>query len=230
MKFEKVTHSVLRRLQAQGYNVLIAPSDSEDDENVTWKAIAVPNVMDWLVALDCEGWTNIPFQEPHILLIEEALQNIENEELFGSVFIENNMKTLQDYRNEVGDYGEKLYLRNAAIRTGDVSKYETFLRIAFPDRISEELEEVRLTTDRVKKMTKDELKIWISKNKINLITTDLYFLDEGSIITGEKAINENLQFIIGDGIEDIIDCPVSPNDILKLTDHQFYFVDSLIKM
>lgn len=88
MRFEKVTHEVLRELKRKGYNVLIAPSDCEDSENVTWKAIEVPNVMDWLVALDCEGLTNIPFQEPHILPIDEALSNIRDEDLFGSVFIE----------------------------------------------------------------------------------------------------------------------------------------------
>jgi len=88
MRFEKVTHKVLRDLQANGYNVLIAPSDSEESDNVTWKAIAVPNVMDWLVALDCEGITAVPFQEPNILVIEDALNNICDEDLFGSVFIE----------------------------------------------------------------------------------------------------------------------------------------------
>lgn len=88
MRFEKVTHGVLRKLHSQGYNVLIAPSDCEDSENVTWKAITVPNVMDWLVALDCEGITAVPFQEPNILVIEDALNNIDNDALFGSVFIE----------------------------------------------------------------------------------------------------------------------------------------------
>ncbi len=88
MRFEKVTHEVLRDLKDKGYNLLIAPSDVEDCENVTWKAIKVPNVMDWLVALDCEGITAVPFQEPNILPIDEALNNIDNNTLFGSVFIE----------------------------------------------------------------------------------------------------------------------------------------------
>ena len=88
MRFAKVNHSVLKELQRKGYNVLIAPADCEDTENVTWKAITVPNVFEWLVALDCEGWTNIPFKEPHILTINDALMNIENDELYGSVFIE----------------------------------------------------------------------------------------------------------------------------------------------
>ena len=88
MRFAKLNHSVLKELQGMGFNILIAPSDCEDSENMTWKAITVPNVMDWLVALDCEGWTNIPFHEPHILPIDEALNNISADDLFGSVFIE----------------------------------------------------------------------------------------------------------------------------------------------
>ncbi len=88
MRFEKVTHSVLKELQRKGYNVLIAPSDCEDSENVTWKAITVPNVFEWLVALDCEGITAVPFKEPNILVIQDALDNISEEDLKGSVFIE----------------------------------------------------------------------------------------------------------------------------------------------
>jgi len=88
MRFAKVSHSVLKELQSKGYNVLIAPSDCEDIENVTWKAITVENVFEWLVALDCEGIAGIPFQEPNILVIQDALDNIREEDLFGSVFIE----------------------------------------------------------------------------------------------------------------------------------------------
>lgn len=88
MRFAKVSHSVLKELQSKGYNVLIAPADCEDSENITWKAIAVPNVFEWLVALDCEGITAVPFHEPHILVIQDALDNIREEDLFGSVFIE----------------------------------------------------------------------------------------------------------------------------------------------
>jgi len=229
MKFVKLTHGVLRKLQSQGYNVLIAPSDVEDSRNVTWKAITVDNVMDWLVGLDSAGVTAIPFEEPHILPIDEALNNIENEALFGSVFMENIMKTLENYRNEVGDYGEKLYLRNAAIRTGDFSKYETFLRIAYPDTVANDLQEAQDVAGRVKKISKEELTEWVTKNRVNLITTDLYFLDEGSILSGEKVPDENLQFIIGDGVEDLVDCPVSPHDMINLTDHEVYWVDQVVK-
>ncbi len=88
MRFAKVSHSVLKELQSKGYNVLIAPANCEDSENITWKAITVQNVFDWLVALDCEGISGIPFEEPNILVIDEALLNMDEEDLQGSVFIE----------------------------------------------------------------------------------------------------------------------------------------------
>lgn len=225
MKFVKLSHGVLRKLQSQGYNLLIAPSDTQDTENITWRAISVNNVNEWLGS----GVTAISFKEPHILPIQEALDNIENDALFGSVFIENIMKTLEDYRNEVGDYGERLYLRNDAVRSGDFSKYETFLRIAYPDTVAEDLQEASDVAGRVKQMSKEGLRDWIIRNRVNLIITDLYFLDEGSIISGEVAIQENLQFIIGDGVEDLIDCPVTPHDVLNLTDHEVYWVDPVVK-
>lgn len=139
------------------------------------------------------------------------------------------MKTLQQYYNEVGEYGRKLYLRNEAIRIGKWDMYEAFLNVEFPDVASDELQAARDLAGRVKKMSKSGLQDWITRNQVNLITTDLYFLDEGSIISGEVAIEENLQFIIGDGVEDIIDCPVLPNDVLTLTDHEIYWVDPVVK-
>lgn len=103
------------------------------------------------------------------------------------------------------------------------------LRIAYPDTVVEDLQEASDVAGRVKQMSKEGLRDWIIRNHVNLIITDLYFLDEGSIISGEVAIQENLQFIIGDGVEDIIDCPVTPHDVLNLTDHEVYWVDPVVK-
>ena len=62
-----------------------------------------------------------------------------------------------------------------------------------------------------------------------MMISDLYFLDEGSILEGTVEMEENLQFIIGDGIEEVVDCPISPDDILTLTDHAVYYVDPIVK-
>ncbi len=140
------------------------------------------------------------------------------------------MKTLQNYYNEVGEYGRKLYLRNEAIRSGNWDLYEATVRKEFPDIAVEELQEARDLAGRVKQMNKEELSQWITKNRINMITSDLYVLDEGSILRGSIIPSGDLSVILGDGLEDIIQCNVSPSEVLNLTDHEIYWVDPIVKM
>jgi hypothetical protein len=139
------------------------------------------------------------------------------------------MKTMQQYYTEVGEYGQKLYLRNKAIRTGKWDMYEAFLNVEFPDVASDELQSARDLAGRVKKMFKDEFRDWVIKNRVNMITSDLYVLDEGSILRGSVVPVGDLPVILGDGLEDIIECNVSPNEVLNLTDHENYWVDPIVK-
>ncbi len=139
------------------------------------------------------------------------------------------MKTLQQYYNEVGEYGRKLYLRNEAIRTGSWELYEATVRKEFPDVAVQELQEARDLAGRVKQMTKQEFSDWVTKNRVNMITSDLYVLDEGSILYGSVVPPFDLQFIIGDGLEEIILCNVSPRDVMTLTNHEVYWVDPIVK-
>lgn len=139
------------------------------------------------------------------------------------------MKTLQQYFNEVGEYGRKLYLRNEAIRSGNWDLYEATVRKEFPDVADEEIREAKEAGERVVLMSKDQLREWITKNKVNMITSDLYVLDEGTILEGSVESAEALKYVLGDGLEDIIECHVSPMDVLNLTDHKIYWVDPIVK-
>ncbi|WP_313672031.1 hypothetical protein [Sphingobacterium multivorum] len=139
------------------------------------------------------------------------------------------MKTLQQYYNEVGEYGRKLFLRNQAIRTGDWDMYEAFLNVEFPDVAIDELQGARDLAGRVKQMSKQEFREWIAKNRVNVITSDLYVLDEGSILRGSVVPVGDLSVILGDGLEDIIECNVSPMEVLNLTDNEVYWVDPVVK-
>ncbi|MDR0266012.1 MAG: hypothetical protein LBJ04_22555 [Sphingobacterium sp.] len=139
------------------------------------------------------------------------------------------MKTLQNYYNEVGEYGRKLYLRNEAIRTGKWDMNEAFLNVEFPDVAIDELQGARDLAGRVKQMSKQEFRDWVTKNRVNVITSDLYILDEGAILRGSVVPAGDLQFIVGDGLEDLIECNVSPSDVLNLTNHEVYWVDPVVK-
>lgn len=225
MKFVKVNRAVLQELQTQGYNVLISPSEIQDPQNITWQAITVDHVDNWIKSL----FTRRSSARPHIMVIGYALTNIYERNLSGSVFIEKNIKTKDDYIEEVGTYGEKMYLRNDAVHTGNWHQYDVFLRREFPESAKGDLLEAQELAARLVQMNKTELGDWIAKNRINMMISDLYFLDEGSILEGTVEMEENLQFIIGDGIEKVVDCPISPDDILTLTDHAVYYVDPIVK-
>lgn len=135
----------------------------------------------------------------------------------------------QKYYDEVGEYGRKLYLRNVAIRTGNWDLYEATVREEFPEDAEKEIDEARASASRVVKMTKDQFKDWIVRNRVNMITSDLYVLNEGTILEGSVESEDALKYVLGDGLEDIIECHVSPMDVLNLTDHSVYWVDPIVK-
>ncbi|MGJ1419969.1 hypothetical protein ACR79T_10110 [Sphingobacterium spiritivorum] len=85
MRFEKVTHDILRRLRDNGYTLLKAKSNY-DWENPSFTAYKISDVDGYLMNIDIKGV--IPFDEPMLLVIEDALHNIREEDLRGYVFIE----------------------------------------------------------------------------------------------------------------------------------------------
>lgn len=135
----------------------------------------------------------------------------------------------QKYYDEVGEYGRKLYLRNVAIRTGNWDLYEATVKEEFPEDAEKEIAEAREAGKRVVQMTKDQLKDWINRNGVNMITSDLYILDEGTILEGSVESEETLKYVLGDGLEDLIECHVPPIDVLNLTDLSVYWVDPVVK-
>jgi len=186
----------------------------------------------------CLGYNVLENGRPiYVQEVFEYLQELDEEET-GVFLLEDlltwNQKELdmiegQKYYDEVGEYGRKLFLRNEAIRFGKWDKYEAFLSSELPDIATSELEEAQDVAGRVKQMTKDELRAWIDRNRVNMLTSDLYVLDVGSILRGSIVLTGDIQFIIGDGLEDLIECNVSPMDVLNLTDHEVYWVDPVVK-
>lgn len=147
----------------------------------------------------------------------------------GAYLYKDIMRTLQYYRDEVGNYGEKLFLRNQAIRTNSWNEFENFVRDTFPNTFDVDINEAKELAERILKLSKDEFNDWMTKNRINMLTSDLYSLDEGSIFYGSIVPPRDLQFIIGDGLEDAIKGCVTPSDIIFLTHHTIYWIDPIIK-
>lgn len=81
MEFVNISFEVLRKLKEQGYNILASNNDLYDEE-VIWYPEKVDNVFEYLIGLDINGESNL---EPNLLVIDDALLNINEQELRGIV-------------------------------------------------------------------------------------------------------------------------------------------------
>lgn len=84
MRFEKLTHLQLKILKNKGFNILTS-NNALTDEKVIWFPERVEDVCEFLISMDIKGIT--PFEEPNILVIQDAIDNINNEDLIGEIFI-----------------------------------------------------------------------------------------------------------------------------------------------
>ncbi|KGE14603.1 hypothetical protein [Sphingobacterium deserti] len=86
MEFVALSHILLRTLKWQGYTVLrsVSPLNST---NPTWYAEKIP--IEQLMDLDSDeiARRSVPLQETHYLIIQDALENIREEDLIGQVFL-----------------------------------------------------------------------------------------------------------------------------------------------
>jgi hypothetical protein len=86
MGFVKLNHAILMKLKMQGYTILRS-NNPLSDENPTWIPEKVN--MEKFFNLD-SNWVakaSIPLKENHLLVIDDALYNVRNADLFGEVII-----------------------------------------------------------------------------------------------------------------------------------------------
>ncbi|MCA5006110.1 hypothetical protein [Sphingobacterium bovistauri] len=86
MGFVKLNHPILMKLKMQGYTILRS-NNPLSDENPTW----IPEKVDMEKFFDLDSkWiahASIPMHELHLLVIDDALYNIRNVDLFGEVIV-----------------------------------------------------------------------------------------------------------------------------------------------
>lgn len=85
MRFEKLTKSQLKILKSQGYTLLTS-NQKLTEAQVFWFPERVADVMEYLVAMYTSAKT-LPFKEQNLLFIDDALENIKEEDLIGEVFL-----------------------------------------------------------------------------------------------------------------------------------------------
>ena len=87
MQFVKLSHAVLLELKEQGYNILLSPSPLTNDDPTYF-----PDTVDLEKFFDLDSdeiaRISVPMQELHLLVIDDALKNIDDEQLTGMVWME----------------------------------------------------------------------------------------------------------------------------------------------
>lgn len=78
MQFEKLSHEALRELMSRGYNIL-SSNDELWAKKVVWFPETVTDIKDYLM--------QVADEEATLLVIDDALNNLEEEELIGDVFM-----------------------------------------------------------------------------------------------------------------------------------------------
>ncbi|MEN5085107.1 hypothetical protein ABE426_01420 [Sphingobacterium faecium] len=86
MKFVPLSIVILLKVKRTGYNISTS-KNTVDDENPTWYALTVADVNDYLLNLNCKG-SIVRMEKSALLVINDALDNIDEEQLQGEVFIE----------------------------------------------------------------------------------------------------------------------------------------------
>lgn len=87
MQFEKLTHAVLINLKKEGYNILRSTS-LLTDEDPTWYPDKVDLDLFFDLGSDEIARISTPMEEINLLVIDDALQNIRDEDLIGMVWVE----------------------------------------------------------------------------------------------------------------------------------------------
>ncbi|WP_164112291.1 MULTISPECIES: hypothetical protein [Sphingobacterium] len=85
MEFKKVTHVLLNKLKQKGYNALTSNNELSDRQ-IYWYPEEVDNVNQYIDKLTNRGY-RAPLNQPMILWIQDAIDNLRDYELAGVVFI-----------------------------------------------------------------------------------------------------------------------------------------------
>lgn len=78
MQFEKVSKRLLKELSAKGYNILTSNEQLSADM-VYWYPEKVWDVQQYI--------ESVAYDEPNILVIQDAIENIRDKDLIGLVFV-----------------------------------------------------------------------------------------------------------------------------------------------
>ncbi|MNL11590.1 hypothetical protein D3C87_1324300 [compost metagenome] len=113
----------------------------------------------------------------------------------------------------------RLIIKNYALRTGDKTLYEFYLKEVFPDQAIEELHSFGEDINYIKQMGREELALWLINNKIKILQSDINTTDKDAIfriVPVSDTEDPNIYLMEQDGL---ILNNIAPSELIKFPYH-----------
>lgn len=108
---------------------------------------------------------------------------------------------------------EKIAYRNEALRTGDRELYFKYLSEKYEDKIKKEMESFDLSAKNLVKINKESAESLFDEYQINLLKSDISFLDDDAIYSMYKVNPETIDILLEGYRDDVIDVFVPPCEV-----------------
>ena len=108
---------------------------------------------------------------------------------------------------------EKIAYRNEALRTGDRELYFKYLSEKYEDKIKKEMESFDLSAKNLVKIDKKAAENIFDEYQINLLKSDISFLDDDAIYSMYKVNPETIDILLESYRDDVIDGFVPPREV-----------------
>lgn len=108
---------------------------------------------------------------------------------------------------------EKIAYRNEALRTGDRELYFKYLSEKYEDKIKKEMESFDLSAKNLVKIDKKAAENIFDEYQINLLKSDISFLDDDAIYSMYKVNPETIDILLEGYRDDVIDGFVPPREV-----------------
>lgn len=238
MPFVTLNRALLRDLKRKGFNLLKSFA-STDTQNPTWQPVRVSDVHEYILQLKYNTG-HIYLKNAPLLVIEEALLHIQDDQLGGEVFMEeDHLSKLQhncklyDLRYhfstnpEIYDFSfdpQRLLIRNHAIRTCDYARYLEYLRVYYPYHIAEEMKDLHALTTALVCMDADQAYKWFQKHEVTVVESDIWICDEDAILKVLAVKKHDKDWNLHNDVEEMIHNLMTPEELLDL--RELFWIDT----
>lgn len=240
MQFTSLSRSLLVDLKCKGYN-LLATYDAINMSNPTWQPLRIRNVQEYLLQLKYNG-SNIDLKKPAVLIIDQALNLLEDNQLSGDVLIEDDHAQrlqqkckLYDLRYhfttnpEIYDFSfdpQRVLIRNHALRTGDHDIYFNYLQMYYQEHVSYEMKDMEVLTESLMCLDAKQAQQWFERRQVTVVESDIWICDQDAILKVLDVKEHHHRWECLDHADEMIYNVISVQEVLLLRD--LFWIDSRI--